>query len=107
MEMLNQQSNSTGRLKQSTIPIHLIFFALKVLEEKERKHPFKEGEGQYNNSSTYPSKKNMVGINPAASANTFTCCGVRERMGNIIIPCGSKILRNLLRRASITCSIRR
>ena len=40
-------------------------------------------------------------LNPAASANTLACCGVSERMGNIIIPCGSKILRSLLRRASI------
>jgi hypothetical protein len=23
-------------------------------------------------------------LNPAASANTFACCGVSERMGNII-----------------------
>jgi hypothetical protein len=40
-------------------------------------------------------------LNPAASAFPVACCGVSERMGNIIIPYGSKILRSLLRRASI------
>jgi hypothetical protein len=40
-------------------------------------------------------------LNPVASAFPVACCGVSERMGNIIIPCGSKILRSLLRRASI------
>jgi hypothetical protein len=32
-------------------------------------------------------------------------CGVCERMGNIIIPCGSKILCSLLRRASKTAEL--
>jgi hypothetical protein len=41
------------------------------------------------------------GMNPVASAFPVACCGVSERMGNIIIPYGSKILRSLLRRASI------
>ncbi len=40
-------------------------------------------------------------MNPLASAFPVACCGVSERMGNIIIHCGSKILRSLLRRASI------
>ncbi len=39
--------------------------------------------------------------NPAASAFPVACRGECERMGNIIIPYGSKILRSLLRRASI------
>jgi len=41
-------------------------------------------------------------MNPVASAFPVACCGVSERMGIIIIPYGSKILRSLLRRASIT-----
>jgi hypothetical protein len=41
-------------------------------------------------------------MNPAASAFPVACCGVSERIGNSIIPYGSKILRSLLRRASIT-----
>jgi hypothetical protein len=40
-------------------------------------------------------------LNPAASAFPVACRGVSERMGNMIIPCGSKILRSFLRRASI------
>jgi hypothetical protein len=40
-------------------------------------------------------------MTPAASAFPVACRGVSERMGTIIIPCGSKILRSLLRRASI------
>jgi hypothetical protein len=40
-------------------------------------------------------------MNPVASAFPVACYGVSERMGNIIIPYGSKILRSLLRRASI------
>jgi len=39
--------------------------------------------------------------NPVASAFPVACCGVSERMGNIIIPYGSKILRSKLRRTSI------
>jgi hypothetical protein len=40
-------------------------------------------------------------LNPAVSAYPAACCGVSERMGNIISPNRSKILRDLLRRASI------
>jgi hypothetical protein len=39
-------------------------------------------------------------VNPVASASPEVRCGVSERMGKIIIPYGSKILRSLLRRAS-------
>jgi hypothetical protein len=39
-------------------------------------------------------------VNPAVSAVPVACRGVSERMGNIIIPYGSKILRSLLRKAS-------
>ncbi len=39
-------------------------------------------------------------LNPVASRYPAACRGVSERMGNIIIPYGSKILRSLLRRAS-------
>jgi hypothetical protein len=35
----------------------------------------------------------------------FSCCEVSERMGNIITPCGSTILRSLLRRASKTAEL--
>ena len=42
-----------------------------------------------------------AGMNLAASAFPVACRGVSERMGNIIIPYGSKILCSLLRRASI------
>ena len=45
-------------------------------------------------------------MNPVASAFPVACCGVSERMGNIIIPYGSKILRSLLRRASIAEAVR-
>ncbi len=45
-------------------------------------------------------------MNPLASAFPVACCGVSERMGNIIIPYGSKILRSLLRRASIAEAVR-
>ncbi len=37
----------------------------------------------------------MYLMNPAASAFTVACRGISERMGNIIIPYGSKILRRL------------
>jgi len=45
-------------------------------------------------------------MNPVASAFPVACCGVSERMGNIIIPYGSKILCSLLRRASIAEAVR-
>jgi hypothetical protein len=35
-------------------------------------------------------------LNPVESAKTFACCRVREQMGEIIIPCGSKIPRQKL-----------
>jgi hypothetical protein len=41
------------------------------------------------------------GVNPVASAFPAACRGVSERMGNGIIPYGSKLLRRLLRRDSI------
>ena len=39
-------------------------------------------------------------LNTAVSANAFACCGVSERIGNIIIPCGSKILRSFTNRTT-------
>ena len=45
-------------------------------------------------------------MNPAASAFPVACRGVSERVGNIIIPYGSKILRSVLRRASnLACDL--
>jgi hypothetical protein len=43
----------------------------------------------------------LLFLNPAAGAFPVACCGVSERMGIIIIPYGSKILRSLLRRSSM------
>jgi len=43
----------------------------------------------------------MLFLNPAASVFLVACCGMSERIGNIIIPYGSEILRSLLRRAPI------
>jgi len=43
----------------------------------------------------------IVALNPAAFALPATYCGVSGRMGNIIMPYGSKVLRRLSQRSSI------
>jgi hypothetical protein len=40
-------------------------------------------------------------VNPATNVFPAACCGVRERVGKIVIPYGSKILRIALWKASI------
>jgi len=47
-------------------------------------------------------KKFHIVLNPAASVFPVACRGVSERVDNIIIPYGSKILHSVLWRASIT-----
>jgi len=51
---------------------------------------------------TILSPEDTADMNSVASANTFACCGVNERMPNGTIPRESKNLRSLLRRASMS-----
>jgi hypothetical protein len=67
--------------------------------EPQGKQALNEGNKSQSAGLQETCQLNFENLNPAASTFPVACCGVSERMGNDIAPCGSKILRSLLRRA--------